>query len=155
LHAEFRLKSRTNIEEIYEDDANKCANKKSNLELKDNQLREKQSKNIHKSQGNLIRNKENGKEESEKNTNEFDFINEENDINEYLNKVKLQKELEKKARDYKNKIKLTIINQKAKEINYEAKQNMNLEDFHRKTHFKGVSSIANYYREKGSKLIIK
>lgn len=150
LQPELRFKARTKIERIFEE-INKTSDRKLDKKVIDNQMREIQSRKMLKSQESSLRMKEKSNNENKQKAKQIDFFshedNNEIDIDDYLNKLSIQKTLEKKAKNSNINDKSSKLSNRNKESNQEAKQI--LEDLHHKTHFKAVSTIANYYRDRG------
>lgn len=153
----MRFKARTDIERIYEE-INKNSSRKLDKKILDNQMREIQSRKSVKSNESLLRNKERNKDKEENKSLENENIEREasffmenyNEIDEYLNQLKLKKDEEKKKQ--KSKDRFRKLNNYKTELNQEAKNILN--EFHHKTHFKAVSTIANYYKDRGKIIFV-
>jgi hypothetical protein len=152
IQQEMRYKARTDIERIFEE-INKNSSRKLDKKILVNQMREIQSRKSIKSNESLLRMKERNKEKEEKNSIDKDNIEKEmnflmedyNEIDDYLNQLKLKKEEEKRKHNKKDKFRK--LNNYKTELNQEAKNILN--EFHHKTHFKAVSTIANHYKDRG------
>lgn len=151
VQQEMRYKPRTDIERIFEE-INKNSFRKLDKKILYNQMREIQSRKSFKSNESYLKNKERNKEKDDnklfdKENVEKDisfFMDNSNEIDDYLNQLKLKKEEEKKKLNKKDKFKK--LNNYKTELNQEAKNILN--EFHHKTHFKAVSTIANHYKDR-------
>jgi len=154
----MRYKPRTDIERIFEE-LNKNSSRKLDQKILDNHIRKIESRKSVKSNESLLKIKErnNDKEEnksSDKNNNAEKYMSSfdenYNEIDEYLNKLRLKKEEEKKKLHVKDKFRK--LNNHKTDLNKDAKYI--LKEFHHKTHFKAAKMIANYYNESGKVLSI-
>lgn len=152
LQIEFRYKPRTDLERIF-DEINKNSFRKLDKRILDNHMREIQSRKSHRSTDSFHKmNKNyNNKDDNRSFDNEGSFFNENhNEIDEYLNDLRLKKEEEKKKM---SNDKIKKLYNRNKDLNQESKKI--LDELHHKTHFKAVSTIANHYKERGNFFILK
>jgi len=155
MQEEMRFKPRTDIERLIEH-INKNTSRKLDTKILDHHMREIRSRTSKRSNQSISKLNLNNKEENQFNENEyyekeFSLFNEcNNEIDDYLNKLKIQKQEENKKLN--NKEKYRKLNNRKIELNQEAKNILN--EFHHKTHFKAVSTIANHYNDKGKRYFL-
>lgn len=158
IQQEMRFKPRTDIERIFEE-INKNSSRALDKRILDSQMREIQSRKSGHSNESMFRIKDRNNEKDKNIFPDKDNLDKEisfskenfnGEIDAYLNQLRLTKEEERRRKNDKDKFKK--LNNYKTELNQQAKNILN--EFHHKTHFKAVSTIANYYKDRGKNFFI-
>lgn len=144
----MRFKPRTDLERIFEE-ITKNSSRNLSKQIVANQIRELNSRRSNNSNESILKFKEIEKEKN-LNGNSAMANEKENNITNKYNLIAENYKPQKSTKQEESQLKLEKeekLELKKRGLNSEAKYFM--KEFHYKTHFKAVKTIANYYREKG------